>query len=362
MLSELSSGVQFSRSSNENQLADSQSRVFRVMLNAPGEIFDIQQYCGVFIGDPHNYNTNIFCNSFDARFDGDSRMVILCTFQYQTTAGGGQGQGQGGDPKSVQPDVRPANWTTSTSLIEQPLYYWRKRSAPLAWDDDTPAQNSAGDIYDGVTKLTPITNITITQFEPTDPTRNNQYGGYINESQETLGSLVMAPHTLMFRGVSSTPVVESWGGLTYRGWTSTYDFAYKPNKTKVFAGVLELVIELGWDIAVPQTGLNVITFAPPGGADQDPFGQPLKMDDETRHVEDPLALPDGLPAAEKARAMIRIPIGQKFSQNPSASPIALNDDGTPRNHKTAAPKVLVYGYAVQPEGNLKTLLNLRTFP
>jgi hypothetical protein len=362
MLSELSSGVQFSRSSNENQLADSQSRVFRVMLNAPGEIFDIQQYCGVFIGDPHNYNTNIFCNSFDARFDGDSRMVILCTFQYQTTAGGGRGQGQGEDPKSVQPDVRPANWTTSTSLIEQPLYYWRKRSAPLAWDDDTPAQNSAGDIYDGVTKLTPITNITITQFEPTDPTRNNQYGGYINESQETLGSLVMAPHTLMFRGVSSTPVVESWGGLTYRGWTSTYDFAYKPNKTKVFAGVLELVIELGWDIAVPQTGLNVITFAPPGGADQDPFGQPLKMDDETRHVEDPLALPDGLPAAEKARAMIRIPIGQKFSQNPSASPIALNDDGTPRNHKTAAPKVLVYGYAVQPEGNLKTLLNLRTFP
>jgi hypothetical protein len=171
----------------------------------------------------------------------------------------------------------------------------------------------------------------------------------------------MEPHTLMFRGVSSTPVVESWGGLTYRGWTSTYDFAYKPNKTKVFAGVLELVIELGWDIAVPQSGLNVLCFAPPGAANQDPFGQPLKMDDDTRHVDDPLALPNGLAAGEKARAMVRIPIGQKFSQNPSASPIPLNDDGTPRAH-TAGPKVLVYGYAVQPEGNLKTLLKLRTFP
>ena len=60
--------------------------------------------------------------------------------------------------------------------------------------------------------------------------------------------------------------------------------------------------------------------------------------------------------------MIRIPIGKKFSQNPSASPIALNDDGTPRKTQTADPAVLVYGYAVQPEGDLKTLLGLRTFP
>lgn len=360
MLSELAAGTQFSRSSNDNQLADSQNRVFRVVLSAPGEVVDVQQYCGVFIGNQHPYNTNLYCVSFDARFDGDSRMVILCTFQYQTTASQSNSQNQQ-DPKSSPPNLRPANWTTSTSLIEQPLYYWRKRSAPLGWDDDTPAQNTAGDIYDGVTKLTPITNITVTQFEAIDPTRHNEYGGYINESQENLGSLVMAPHTLMFRGVSSTPVTEDWGGIPRQGWTSTYDFAYKPNKTKVFAGVLELVIELGWDIAVPQTGLNVLCFAPPGNADQDPFGQPLEMDDDTREVIMPPALSEGLNAGEKARAMIRIPIGKKFSQNPSASPIPLNDDGTPRKN-TAGPKVLVYGYAVQPEGNLKTLLGLRTFP
>ena len=42
------------------------------------------------------------------------------------------------------------------------------------------------------------------------------------------------------------------------------------------------------------------------------------------------------------------------SQVPSASPIPLNDNGRPRID-TADPKVLVYGYAVQPEMNFNLL-------
>jgi hypothetical protein len=45
------------------------------------------------------------------------------------------------------------------------------------------------------------------------------------------------------------------------------------------------------------------------------------------------------------------------SQTPSAQPIPLNDDGTPRIYN-ADPKVLVYRYRVYREANFNTL-NLR---
>ena len=48
------------------------------------------------------------------------------------------------------------------------------------------------------------------------------------------------------------------------------------------------------------------------------------------------------------------------SQAPSASPIPLNDNGRPRIN-TANPKVLVYGYQVQPSINLTQTLGLRLY-
>lgn len=359
--SEVTSGTQFQRSMQDGTIADSQDRVFKIILNAPNEVVDPQQVCQVYVGDAHPINQNIYCKSFSVRFDGESRLVMVVTFSYESTAHSSQ-QPQEDKP----PELRAANWTTSTSLIEQPLYRWRKRTGANAWGGDEPAVNPAGDIYDAVTQLTSIVNITIEQPEVVDPTQHNLYGGYINDEEMRLGSLVMPPHTVMFRGVSSQPHVESWDATFFRGWKSTYEFAFKRNRTKVyFVGGGETEVDLGWDIAVPMTGFNVLAFTPPGDAAfDDPYGQPLDHGkDDSQYagrIKEPLALPPGVAAGDKVRAMVKVfsYSGGGASQAPSASPIPMSPDGRPRKG-TASPKVLVYGYQVQPSINLTQTLQLR---
>ena len=365
LVKETTSGTQFTRSMNDGVLADSQDRVFKIVLLTPNEVVNPQTECGITIGDQHPVNTEIYCKTFSVRFDGESRMVMIVTFSYESSAHSSQ-QPQDDKP----PELRAANWTTSTSLIEQPVYRWRKRTGAAAWGGQEPAVNPAGDIYDAVSQLTSIVNISIEQWEPSDPTRHCLYGGYINEEAMNLGSLAMQPHTVMFRGVTSQPSVESWGGGTWRGWKCTYEFAFKRNRTKIYLANGESEVDLGWDIAVPQTGFNVIAFEPPGGGDEDAFGQPLKHGDENSNeatlrqfagrIVEPLALADGIDGGDKVRAMVKVFSyrGGGASQTPSASPIPLNDNGSPRN-STASPKVLVYGYQVQPSINLTQTLALR---
>lgn len=355
----------------DGNVADSQDRVFKILLDAPYEVVDPQVQCGIYIGDRHPINPDITCKTFNVRFDGESRMVMVCTFSYASEAvsqggGGDNGNNGGGDHNNKPPEQRPANWTTSTSLIEQPVYSWRKRIGAEDWDPERPAINSAGDIYDAVTKLTSIVNISIEQWEYRDPTEHCEWGGYVNKIPMSLGSLEMSSHTVMFRGVSAQPAVESWGGEMRRGWKCTYEFAYKRNTTKIFIGNAEVEVDLGWDVAVPQTGFNVKAFTPPGDNNDDPFGQPLKHGDKDEDKEfsgrivEPPKLFKGVAPGEKVRAMVKVfsYVGGGASQMPSASPIPLNDNGRPRK-ETADPKVLVYGYAVQPEVDLVDKLKLR---
>jgi len=371
LVKETTSGAQFTRSMNEGVLADSQDRVFKIVLNAPNEVVNPQTECGITIGDQHPVNTEIYCKTFSVRFDGESRMVMIVTFSYESSAHSSQ-QPQDDKP----PELRAANWTTSTSLIEQPVYRWYKRTNLYQWDlGDTPAVNSVGDIYEAVSQLTSVVNISIEQWEPNDPTRHSAIGGYINEEVMTLGSLTMEPHTVLYRGVSSQPSVESWGGGTWRGWKATYEFTYKPNRTKIVLAngspfETEEEVFLGWDVAIPQTGFNVLAFTPPGGADDDPYGQPLQHGDENSNdatlrqfagrIVEPIKLFTGVAAGEKVRAMVKVFSyrGGGASQTPSASPIPLNNNGRPRK-STASPKVLVYGYQVQPSINLTQRLALR---
>lgn len=360
LVSETTSGSQFTRSMQDGSVADSQVRVFKIILETPNEVVDPQEHCNIRVGDQHPINTNIVCKSFDVRFDGESRLVMIVTFNYESSAHSSQQ-----DQNDKVPELRAANWTTSTSLIETPLYKWKLRTGEAAWAAELPAVNPAGDIYDAVTRLTSIVNITVEQFEAVDPTKHNLFGGYINDEQLQLGTLTMKPHTVMFRGVQSQPHVESWGGEIRRGWKCNYEFAFKRNRTKIMIpGGDEQEVDLGWDIAVPQTGFNVKAFAPPGGGDDETFGQPLKHGDESSEfagrIEEPLALPDGVAANDKVRAMVKVFSyqGGGASQCPSASPIPLNDNGRPRKD-TATPKVLVYGYQVQPSVNLTQTLELR---
>jgi hypothetical protein len=349
-VSEITSGAQFTRSRENGVVADSQVRTFRVMLDQPGEYLDIQSACEIRIGDRHPSNTNIICQSFSAQYDGESRMVIVCTFNYGSEAdaassgGGGDGGGGGGSA----PDIRPANWSVSSTLVEVPVHLWKPLGDhPLAGAQKWVAPtNTAGDRYDGLTRMEPMVTFTVEQFESQDPTRHALLAGVINDAEVKIGSFEAPTHSLMFRGVQCRPVVEPWGGSIRRGWTASYEFLYR----KGFAGKEDAggLGDIGWNLGVPQTGLNVKAFSPPGGASQDVFGQPLKH--ENYKIKEPYALPDNIDDGDRVRGMVLVHEYENggASQSPCAQPIPINDDGTPRR-EDADPKVIVYQYQVQDE-------------
>jgi hypothetical protein len=352
LVSELAQGNQFGRSSDGGNLADTAVRVWKVILNSANEPLDIFAAIGVQIGDPYSSSNQVPCVSVEGRADGESRLVRIITATYKTTAGD---NGAGEDPKLVMPELRPANFSTSTSLYEMPAVEWQKWSPGgnlMLANVFYPATNPVGDMYDGISRLVPVTVIRVTQFGPNPGTLDARHCGKINQETMSLGGyLTCPPHTVMFRGVEATPHVETFGTVTYRGFMNTYEFMYRPNTDGHF--------EIGWDLKVPVTGFNVKTFNPANpGATQDPYGQPLKYEDYK--LVQPLALPDGIGAGEKVRAMVRIVNFEngKVSQLPSAQPIALNEDGTPRS-EDSDPKVLTRRYQVQEEIDLTRTLALR---
>lgn len=347
LVKEISSGTSFSRSRQQGAIADSQSRSFRVLLEQPGEKFNIQQACQIGIGDAHPDNAGIYCQSFSASFEGDSRMSVLCTFQY------GPNEGTSNNEQPQPPQIRPAEWTMTSSLVESPAWYWVPDAGPQAGQSVAPA-NVVGDLYDGITKLEPVITISITQFELNDPTAYLTDVGKINVDEISLGQFLRcAPRTVMFRGLTKRPAVEAFGATTFVGFSATYEFLYKRN----FVGG-DINEDIGWDILVPQTGLNVILFDPQAVAgnfaflNADPMGQPLQWAEGSlgTKVAIPHRLPDGLKPGEKAQAMVAIPAHAdgSFSQNVAAMPIPLNDNGTPRIH-SANPKVILNRYRLYEE-------------
>lgn len=351
-VSEISAGAQFARSMEEGRVADSQTRTFRVLLEAAGEVINIQEACGVFIGDQHPYNTNIYCSSFDARFDGDSRMVLLCTFNYGTKAGSGGG---GQDPQSQPPDIRPANWSVSSAIYEAPAYFWKPLgNAPNA-GEWRPTVNTAGDRYDGVTEMECLITFSIDQWEPENPARWAAYAGRVNSADFTIGTFTAQPRMLMLRGVSCQPAVESWGGQNYRGWKATYEIVYKANYAGPELG------HIGWDIAIPQTGFNVINKSAALGGGVHEIGSLALEHDSSGKIKDWPDDPSLVPGTDgkKVRGMVLVHAYEEggASQTPCAQPIPLNDDGTPRA-STADPPVKVYRYQVQGEFDFADL-NIR---
>jgi hypothetical protein len=358
MVSELMQGKSFGRSADGGQLADTATRTWKIILNSPGEGFDISSAIGVQIGDPLDGVNPIPCVSIDVRADGESRLVRIVTAQYRTNAGGDGGGGGGGqDPGTQSPDVRPANFSTSTTLYEMPAYSWKRLITGFYFDE--VAVNSAGDRLDGVTKFEPITTIRVTQFSVTPGTTFSEYCGHVNSETMNLGTYMWcAPHTVMFRGVEATPHVESFGDMVYRGFMNSYEFAYRVNKSEApgAAG------DYGWDLAVPLTGFNCKAFNPAQpGNDKDPYAVPLKREGEEGNgpILQPLALQDGVLAGQRVRALVRVAgAGKVVLQNQSAQPVPLNEDGTPRA-ENANPKVIIWRVSTQPEINLTQTLNLR---
>lgn len=340
LVSEIAQGNTFSRSSESGAVADSATRAFKVILDSPNEALDIFAAIGVNIGDLYSSGSPIPCVSIEGRSDGDSRLVRIITAQYRSRSGGSGSS----DPGTSSPDVRPANFSTSTSLYEAPAYKWSANGTQ--WE---PIVNPVKDQVDGITKMEAITTIRVTQFQPFPGTVHASYCGYVNQETMSLGGYMTCdPKTVMFRGVEANPAVESFGGILYRGFNNAYEFAFRAN-------YVDGLGYCGWDVTPLVTGFNIINTGL-GNASVDQEALAYEHDDERKVISSPLAL---IQPGKKVRAMVSIPATNKgYMQNPCASPVALNEDGTPRA-RTANPPVLVWRRQVQPWINLTNTLQLR---
>lgn len=347
LVSELTPGAA-ERSVDGGRSADSYTRNWRIILLTPDEGYDIQQAINVRIGDPHPNSTSVPvpCISISERADGDSRMVRLVTATYKTTPSQDPQQ----DPNSQAPDVRPAKFSISSSLIEVPATQWMPvnpgNNAPNFFNPavafghpdaiiggnlgnpELPL-NPVRDRYDGVTKLVPLINISIEQFDPTPVSRLDD-AGKVNSDDILFLGLQIVRFTCMLRNISVRPQVETFGDITYRGFVRTFEFSIKTHG--------------GWLIDQLLEGFNIINK---GLGDPDVDEGALNLEHVNGKLADPRAIEPALLNKKcRARILISAPQGGEM-QRPSALPVALNLDGSPRNVQAANPPVLRRLYLTQ---------------
>lgn len=330
LVKEISVGNQFSRSSEGGATSESYTRVFRVILNSAGEAINPTAVCGIAIGDGHPQNSRVSCSSVDFKYEGDTRMVALCTFQYTTPADGGS------EDNNQPPDVRPATWSISTALIEVPVTRWRPVDGDGYLEEEKAAANPIGDLYEGITKLQPVLTFVFEQFDLDPPSRWAYAAGSVNFAEVDFPGMSCDKRTLLFRGASGKPAIEFFGDQVYNGWTVSYEFAYREDT---------------WDVRIPQSGFNIFN-APYGSragaeAQNVEAGSLLLKHDGGKIKNWPNQIePAEGTGAEKTRAMVLVYEyeGGGASQLPSAMPIPLNDDGAPR-WSGANPKVLIKRYS-----------------
>jgi hypothetical protein len=341
LVSELAQGNAFGRSSDGGGAADSATRKFKVILNSPNESWDIFQTVGVNIGDLYGNLNPIPCVSVTAVHDGDSRVVCIVTAEYRSSPGADP---SAPDPKSQDPQVRPAMYSMTTSLTE--IAAWAGKNVIAGVSGEwVAAVNPVGDMYDGVTRLEPVVNINIDQYSLRDESGKLAYTGYVNSEAFIFSGLTIGPHCCMLQSLSSTPVVENFNGRTFRGFKVTFGFAVRSHWTLV-KGVFE---PIGWDIAVPQTGMNIKNIGL-GRNDVDQLALTLQHKDGK--VVEPFAIAQGY-GGFKTRGSVAIAAFENggVCQRPCAQPIALNDDGSPRNVDAFRPpkKVIINRVCLQPE-------------
>lgn len=349
LVSQLAQGNSFSESSENGRPAFTATRTWRVILNDPNETWSPSDAVGVNIGSPYLDSNPIPCVSVEARADGDSRLVRIVTATYRATAGVDPVT----DPKTLEPELRPANYSVSTSLQEITAWGGKpvRNNVSQEW---TPAVNPVGDLYDGVTRLEPVVNIQIEQFSYFDETNKMGLVGYVNSDVFLFSSLTIGVHCCMLQGMTSNAVVERFGTASFRGFKVQYTFAVRRHDTITRDGYGPV----GWDLAIPQTGFNIIND---GLGRPDVDAQSLSLQHDAGRVAKlaggQLIIADGS-SGKKMRAMVTVPSSDKgdsstygFVQRPSSQPVALNDDGTPRNTLTQNPRVLINRVCLQPEMN-----------
>jgi hypothetical protein len=342
-VAEIASGGSNERSVDGGQLADVSVRNWRVILESPAAAYDVQEAIQVWIGDTHPVNVNLPCVSISEKVEGESRVVRIVTATYRTTPG----TDPENDPNTQPPDIRPATYSITSSLMEVPATSWKKfggvwvpdpRRGPFGQRLDPDAIGAAEvpvnpnkDRYDGVSMLVPIISINIEQFD-NFPTRRLDDAGKVNEDEFTFLGLTIAKCTCMLRNIAVRPVVESFGDATYRGFMRTFEFAIKTNG--------------GWLIEQLVEGFN-ITNDGLGRADVDQGALNLEiLNEKIKGWPNAPELAAGT-QGKKMRACVLIS-GRDGAvvQRPSAQPVALNLDGTPRKIDQVPP-VLTQRYLTQ---------------
>lgn len=340
-------------------------RAWKIIYENPSEYIttDVRPLIGVTVGSVHPTVPICACDSIEIKPDGDSRHAYIITANYSSKAlslqdGGFEGDSGGNqDPRTQPPQSRQANWSTDVSTIEAPSWVWKPRFrsgiGPVN-EDWGPAVNPAGDLYDGVVTMQPIVSIRVEQLQQRDPNNFALYVGYVNSNDISLGALKCLPRSVMLKGISATPHVEVVGSRAWRGWKATFEFLYKPGYNN-YLGMF-----LGWDVATPVSGWNVKNVA---GATADPTVEKGSL--ALKLTNDSVASIQGWKAGavieptlvgENSRANVLIAApGSKATQRPSAQPVALNWNGTPRKLDL---KPLIQVNQVYAEFDMSTL-NLR---
>lgn len=321
LVSELAQGKTYSRSSEGGAMADTATRVWKVLLNYPNEPFVVPDVVGVNIGDPLSDVELIPCVSLDVKADGESRLVRIVTATYRTTPGVAATNSSGGDPKDPKldpPDIRPALFSISGGLEEIAVH----EHYPNDGDNTTKtgATNPNGDMYDGLSTLVPVYTINIEQFD-TLPTRHIEKIGHINSEEFSFCGSNIPRRSCMLKNIECVPVVETWGVITFRGFKRTYQFSVTGRPA-------------GWDLRFLRTGFRV---KQDGLGDAHVDSDALALERYGGRVLTDLPTPTGKDyvggtQGTVVRAMVKVPFDDGgFTQIPSAQPVALNPAGTPAN-------------------------------
>ena len=299
---------------------------------------DVRTQIGVTVGDIHPTNPFCVCDSIDVKPDGDSRHVYVVTASYSAQPlslelGGNESGSTGGnaDPRSQPPDDRKANWSTEASTIEAPSWHWRPVWPPAApgLNNWRLAVNPVGDMYDGVMTMQPIVSIKVEQTQARDPNTFAMYVGQVNTNAFKIGALNCDARSVMLKAISATPHAEIVGSNRWRGWKANYEFVYKPGYNSYLNAFL------GWDVAIPVSGFNVKNLANSQNRnDVDPGALALKLTNDTVgsifNWPNPVIEPTLVGKTSRANVLISAP-NSKAMQRPTAQPVPLNFDGTPRS-------------------------------
>jgi hypothetical protein len=237
-------------------------RKWKLIKAAPNEVYNAPQAIGVDIGSQFPGDTVATCVALDDQPDGDSRMVRIITARYESPQNTGKRDNE--NDNNLAPDVRPPRLGIDSSFEMAPTNQWVKNpAAATAAQEEVTAFHPNGELVSGLMKPVRSITFTYTQFNSADPSALAGDVGKVNSAPFVIQGVTYPKRTLLLKSVSSKPTVTDWGGSKYAGWTTTVQIAYRENFQWVIDETLaepwsNVKTEIGWDMAVPLKGMNVL--------------------------------------------------------------------------------------------------------